>query len=685
MPPDSPASARTGDPLESWKEIAAYLGRDVRTVQRWERTEGLPVHRHMHARQGSVYALRRELDAWKRRRLQGVLCSSASFDQPATSGSSPVASSEAANRPSERSGFVLKHKLAAVLGVSIVLSAGALLMKPKKALVDQAVLPIRFTTFPGSEISPVFSPDGGRVAFAWNGNPTHRFQICIQTVDSHRLSQLTKGPRDSYSPAWSPSGDRIAFLRSGLGQTTSVVVLPASGGAEREITTLNLAGTPWNRDLTWSPDGQWLASTANLSDKGSGVMLISFDTGKQRLLTHPPGGAMDMMPVFSSNGRAIAFVRDNYRDRGQLEWLRLRSDLTPDGEAEQLDYPLCRGEAQLCVDPWWTPRGQEIVFTARSGGIGRIWRAAVPHGRPQLLESIGEGASHPAISPAGDRLVYEQVMRDQNIYVADLARAGESAPAIVSTLRDQNPSVSPDGKRVAFESNRSGRDEIWVSDPDGSNAQALTSFNGPITGSPNWSPDGSSIAFDSVNSGPQIYLMEANGAHRRQMTSDSGFNAMPAWSPDGKWVYFTSRRSGDHQIWRMPATGGAETQLTHEGGAAPLPSSDGRWIYYMKATSPMTSLWRVSAEGGPEFEVVRTVFYRAAALAVSGIYYFTRSDEIRPPSLEYLDLPSGRVRRVFTVSKPVGSGMSLSPDQHHLFYTLIDTEESDLRLLGSFR
>src|SRR5262249_54736323 len=161
-----------------WKEIAAYLGRDVRTVQRWERTEGLPVHRHMHARQGSVYALRRELDAWKRSRLQGALSSSASLDQPATSGPSPVVPPEAANRPSERSGIVLKRKLAAWIGVPIVLAAGALLLNPKK--VDQPVLPIPFTTFPGSEISPAFSPDGGRVAFAWNGNPTHKFQICIQ-------------------------------------------------------------------------------------------------------------------------------------------------------------------------------------------------------------------------------------------------------------------------------------------------------------------------------------------------------------------------------------------------------------------------------------------------------------------------------------------------------------------------
>src|SRR5262249_25406163 len=175
-----------------------------------------------------------------------------------------------------------------------------------------------------------------------------------------------------------------------------------------------------------------------------------------------------------------------------------RTDGTPEGEPEELAYyGLCNTESARCLDPWWGPGRREIVFTSRGGGMARLWRAAVPGGRPRQLTYTGGGASHPAVSPAGDTLLYEQLVKDTNIYMADLGRPGKSAPAIFSTRMDQNPSVSPDGRRILFESNRSGHDEIWVSDIDGANAAALTAYAGPITGSPRWSPDGARIAFDS--------------------------------------------------------------------------------------------------------------------------------------------------------------------------------------------
>ena len=157
------------------------------------------------------------------------------------------------------------------------------------------------------------------------------------------------------------------------------------------------------------------------------------------------------------------------------------------------------------MDPWWVPGRQEILFTSRGGGTARLWRAAVPGGPPRPLAYVGGGASHPALSPAGDALLYEQLVKDTNIYVADLGRPEESAPVIVSTRMDQNPSVSPDGRRILWESNRSGHDEIWMSDVNGANAVALTAYDGPLTGSPSWSPNGSRIAFDSRVSGrPEI-------------------------------------------------------------------------------------------------------------------------------------------------------------------------------------
>jgi Tol biopolymer transport system component len=561
MGPNQAVITGSHDRLESWKEIAAYLGRDIRTVQRWERNEGLPVHRHMHTRQGSVYALRSELDVWKRTRDQAPV----QPEQPP------------AGRLGLRSQSALPQWITTeVVGIVALSLASAVLLHRSAGPQNESLAPAPFTTLRGSEISPAFSPDGRRAAFAWNGNPTRRFQICVQAIGSNRLTQITNGESDSYSPAWSPAGDQIAFLRGGLGEPKFLMMAPATGGPARKVAPIESGDPPWNRNLTWSADGRWLAFGANRPGQALGIVLIPAVGGSQWVVTHPTGGVADMMPVFSSDGRAIVFVQDNQRDPPKLERLRLRADGRPEGEPEELPYARCNIQSERCLDPWWVPGRQEILFTTRGGGIGRLWRAAVAGGPPTQLTYAGEGSSHPAVSPAGNALLYEQLMKDTNIYAADLSKPEESAPAIVSTRLDQNPSVSPDGTRILFESNRSGHDEIWVSDVNGANVAALTAFDGPITGSPRWSPDGTRIAFDSRASGrPGIYVMDASGGNRRRLTWDAAGSMMPCWSADGKWIYFTSLRTGDRQIWKMPADGGNPTAVTQKGGTAAFVSGDG--------------------------------------------------------------------------------------------------------------
>jgi Tol biopolymer transport system component len=575
-----------------------------------------------------------------------------------------------------------------VVTVGVVSSAAlaAILLRPNAGPKDEPLTPVPFTALPGSEISPVFSPDGQSAAFAWNGNPAHRFQIYVQPIGSHRLTPVTSGVFDSYSPAWSPAGDQIAFLRGSLGQPTSLMMAPSAGGPERELASIESGDPPWNRNLTWSVDGRWLASGTSPPGKTSGIVLISAANGSQRMVTHPTSGAADMMPVFSPDGRSIVFVRDNQRDPPKLERLRLRADGTPEGDPEELPFARCNTESEKCLDPWWAPARQEIVFTVRSGGTSRLWREPLRGGSPQLIAYAGDGASHPAVSPVGDALLYEQAVRDTNIYAVDLAKPAEAAPAIVSTRTDQNPSVSPDGKRVLFESNRSGHDEIWVSGVNGADPVALTGFEGPVTGSARWSPDGSRIAFDSRLSGhPEIYVMDANGGGRRRLTGDARGNLMPCWSGDGKWIYFTSLRSGVRQIWRMPPEGGEAVQVTQQGGAAVFACTDARWIWYMKTASPVTSLWRVPAEGGTEQEMVNSVLYRSAAAAENLLYYFRFTSPAAPPELERLDIATGRTTRILSAAKPVGIGVSLSPDLRKLYFTQVDAEESDLMLVRGFR
>jgi Tol biopolymer transport system component len=132
-------------------------------------------------------------------------------------------------------------------------------------------------------------------------------------------------------------------------------------------------------------------------------------------------------------------------------------------------------------------------------------------------------------------------------------------------------------------SDRSGSQEIWVTDPEGHSSVQLTHFGGPMVGSPSWSPEGSKVAFDS---NCQIYVIGVDGGIPGQLTR-FGENCAPSWSRDGKFIYFGSNRSGDFQIWRTSALS-EETasqpavQVTQGGGFRGFESADGRYLYYAK-------------------------------------------------------------------------------------------------------
>ena len=117
------------------------------------------------------------------------------------------------------------------------------------------------------------------------------------------------------------------------------------------------------------------------------------------------------------------------------------------------------------------------------------------------------------------------------------------------------PQLPPDGRKIAFESTRSGYYEVWLCRSDGSGLIQLTHFNS-VTGTPRWSPDGQQIAFDSAAPGnTDIFVIDSQGGAPRNLTSEPSSEVVPSWSRDGRWIYFASKRTGSGQVWKMPPTG----------------------------------------------------------------------------------------------------------------------------------
>src|SRR5205807_1587908 len=184
---------------------------------------------------------------------------------------------------------------------------------------------------------------------------------------------------------------------------------------------------------------------------------------------------------------------------------------------------------------------------------------------------------------------------------------------------DTQPDVSPDGKRVVFVSNRSGRPNIWSMRSDGGEPKNLTRDQGD-NGSPAWSPDGERIAFQSsrIDGLMRIFLMNADGSGQHALGSGSG--ERPAWSPDGNWIAYQGTRHDVGGIYVFDIATGSERPLTDPATPclAPASSPDGKKILHARETRPSTSqLFLMDSDGGNVQQLTHSASLTAEAPAWS--------------------------------------------------------------------
>ena len=237
---------------------------------------------------------------------------------------------------------------------------------------------------------------------------------------------------------------------------------------------------------------------------------------------------------------------------------------------------------------------------------------------------------------------------------------------------------------------RSGHPEIWMCDENGSNAVQLTFFGGPEVTTPRWSPDGERIAFDSNAAGEyDIWVVAATGGKPQRMTTHPANDGNPSWSHDGRWIYFDSARVGEQQVFKIPANGGEAIQVTRDGGFAPLESPDGKLLYYVKALQA-TDLWKVSVEGGQTTKVLEGLStYLNVAIVDSGVYFVPVRERGRGSSLQFLSFATNKIKPVASFEKPLdfgsAGGLAVSPDGKWVLYTQAEQSGSELMLVENFR
>ena len=548
--------------------------------------------------------------------------------------------------------------------------------------------------------TPAFSPDGNSVAFYRQHSAVAQAGIYETAVGSDQFVQLTNND-DDCCPVWSPDGSWIAFSRAHNHQY-SIYLVPADGGGEQKLKTektlsassgaFKLTSTisverrldtgayvPRRGEIDWSPDGKSIVFAGP-----SGLYVINIETSSVRPVTHAPplSEEEDWGPKFSPDGKTILFVRDH--QIGHPNEIRTVSVSGGDW------VHIFTEPGKIGSPPYWSDDGKSIVFSSNRTGHSALWRVAVDSPDSAVQISTAGPAWDPAVSRRGYRLAFERLQRSLSIWQLDLSNPEEKHPYLVvsgtsDTDQGPGPQFSPDGKKLAYMSDRSGTIEIWISNRDGSSPFQLSAVGG--AGTPRWSPDSQSVVFDvGTPDGSKVVNMNLHGGAPRILTPEF-HNVCPSWSRDGKWIYFASPRSGDWQVWKVPADGGAALQVTLHGGHAALESLDGTFLYYAKNSQPEPEIWRVPVGGGSGEEkpmpLVRPGTWASWQVVEEGIL-FVGPALGHQAVLSFYDFAKDRTTTVALLDR-IPFWLGATPDGETVAFDQPGQEQAQAMLIENFR
>jgi hypothetical protein len=586
--------------LDSWKKIASYLRRDVSTVQRWERREGMPVHRHLHDKLGSVFAYRSELDAWWQSRRAGLEAQTPGAERPMQASRQE----EAAQRTERVSTWNRPVLLGALVAV---LLAGTLawLAVERRDSWQSPLANARFTRL--SDVSSAgqaaaLSRDGKQLAFLAEQNG--HLDVWAGEVGASRYRNLTEGGLPNIvNPVLRvldfSADSRLVTIwtRRADGsrpEDVNVLAVPVGGGPLRPY-------LPGAAEFAWSRDGRLVYHT---TAPGDPLFVRGPGGSEDRRIYVAPTGVHCHFPVWSPDDGFIYFLRGLPPDDWDV-W-RVR----PSGAGlEQITAQKTRMAYPVMLNP------RMLVYLATDADGSGPWMYAVDveRRRPQRISTGLESYTSLAASADGTRLVTTIATPRTSVWRLSLGGQGtapaETAPSLVAA-NGLLPRLGHD--LLLYVAWQGGRQGLW-SLQRGVTREIWSSAHARIIGSPALSPDGNSIAFSArERDRSRLYLVDPDGGHARVVTDSLALRGNLAWAPDGRSLVSAVIRDGEPRVMRIPLSGDAPLPLIAEYSLDPVWSPDGRFLVYSGADVGTTFALRAAAADGRPYPLPSLMLTRGA-------------------------------------------------------------------------
>ncbi len=449
---------------------------------------------------------------------------------------------------------------------------------------------------------PAWSPDGKNIAFFGLGASQEQ-ELYVQGADAATAVQISRGPYEVYAfypPFWSPDS-RSIFFRCGKGDVFGLCRLPAGGGESTLVQPLEL-------NASISPDGRTLAML---------VFRSEHDLRLRVMTSTPPGAApVPYLPepfpagVFFNNP-AIAFAPDGksivisiaFEGSGETTWLLP----WPAGKARRL-FP--KGlPFSFTAQISWMPDSRHLVFAdSSSTQHSELYMADVNRGDYWPIFTQDRPASSPSVSPHGKRVAYQSNLSHADVIAVPLGD-GPVRTILGSSRTEQMADASPVAPQLVYITDRRGTQDIWMaSTAEGWDRPLLSAGTFQVDGAPAelfldpvFSPDGRRIAFSAKGgSHVHVYTMFTSGGTPVRATNADGLEDAITWSPDGNWIAFGHVVGHDFTLAKVqPGSGEAPVDLGKMAGV-PVWSPTGEWI---AVHQPQNKVMLLSPDGKHQLEL----------------------------------------------------------------------------------